>query len=273
MNRNARIFCFLALALGALSGCSSGPPANEAKKAAAAPDKIVGKAQVLIEAGGATDAALNAGGSSSVYLWQGERRFRLFLMTPVDVIHGSIYVVEGIYAQKAIDEIGDPDQGKHGYPLQASCRTVVGKVWGGLAMDEAEADATVLRTVVQRYPARAVFLVSRIRPATPEESAGAADVNKEEDKNIVQVSVAPEKQRALLIEGPNVQTAPLWAPEGGTVKCSVIINPQGRIASLETGVQLCESVPWSQFRYQPPVQNGKPVKVETEVEVRFDPRK
>jgi hypothetical protein len=32
-------------------------------------------------------------------------------------------------------------------------------------------------------------------------------------------------------------------------------------------------VPWSQFRYQPPVQNGHPVKVSTEVEVRFDPRK
>src|SRR5450759_2488001 len=34
-----------------------------------------------------------------------------------------------------------------------------------------------------------------------------------------------------------------------------------------------EIVPWSQYRYHPPVQGGHPVKVSTEVEVRFDPRK
>jgi hypothetical protein len=35
----------------------------------------------------------------------------------------------------------------------------------------------------------------------------------------------------------------------------------------------CETVPWPQFRYQPPVKGGHPVKVKTEVEVRFEPRK
>jgi hypothetical protein len=41
---------------------------------------------------------------------------------------------------------------------------------------------------------------------------------------------------------------------------------------LATGAQLCEAVPWSEFRYQPPVKAGKPVTVKTEVEVRFQPR-
>lgn len=36
---------------------------------------------------------------------------------------------------------------------------------------------------------------------------------------------------------------------------------------------LCESVPWFQFRYKPTVKGGHPVKVETEVEVRFEARK
>jgi hypothetical protein len=53
----------------------------------------------------------------------------------------------------------------------------------------------------------------------------------------------------------------------------VVIGTEGKIADLDTGKQLCESVPWSQFRYQPTVQGGHPVKVSTEVEVRFDPRK
>ena len=30
-------------------------------------------------------------------------------------------IAEGVYAQKAIDEIGDPDQAKNGYPLQSNC--------------------------------------------------------------------------------------------------------------------------------------------------------
>jgi len=32
-------------------------------------------------------------------------------------------------------------------------------------------------------------------------------------------------------------------------------------------------VPWSEFRYQPRLQGGHPVQVNTEVEVRFEPRK
>jgi hypothetical protein len=276
MNSNARIFCFLALTVAALSGCSSGPAAKESKKAAAALDKIQGKAQVMEGSNGAADAALNAGGPS-LYLWEGTKRYRLFLRTAVELLHGERYIAEGIYAQKTIDEIGDPDQGKNGYPLQSSCEEVVRKVWHGLAMDEIEADATTLRTIVQRYPARPVFLVSRIQLVKSKEG-GAASAESESDaaaegKNIPEVSVAGDKQQASLIEGPTVQAAPLWQPAGGTVHCKVVINQEGKISDLETGMQLCESVPWSQFRYQPLVRGGHPVKVRTEVEVRFEPRK
>ena len=106
--------------------------------------------------------------------------------------------------------------------------------------------------------------------AVPAEPKTATAVEKE---TIPEISVAADKQRARLIEGPTVQTAPLWEPTGGRVRCQVVINPEGKISELETGVQLCETVPWSQFRYQPPVQGGHPVKVRTEVEVRFEPRK
>jgi hypothetical protein len=275
MNRNARIFCFLVLTLAALGGCSSEPPAKESKKAGTATDRIQGKAQVLVESTGATDAALNAGGPS-VYLWEGTHRYRLFLRTAVEVVHGNEYIAEGVDAQKAIDEIGDPDQGKNGYPLQSSCERVVKMAWSGLPFDEIDTDASVLRARVQRYPARSVFLVARIRPVTSTESGASAEPKKDaaaEAKNIPEISVAADKQRAFLIEGPTVQTAPLWEPAGGTVGCKVAINPEGKISDLETGAQLCEAVPWSQFRYQPPVQGGHPVTVKTEVEVRFEPRK
>jgi hypothetical protein len=276
MNRNARIFCFLILTLAALVGCSSKPSAQDSKKAETALDKIQGKAQVLTESGGASDAALNAGGPS-VYLWVGARRYRLFLRTPVEVVHGDQYVAEGIYAQKAIDEIGDPDQGKNGYPLQTSCERVVTSAWKGLPFDAIDSQAAVLRAIVKRYPARAVFLVAQIRPVTATESgAASAEPKKEaaaEEKNIKEVSVAADKQKALLMEGSPVQTAPLWEPEGGTVSCKVVIDPEGKISDLESTTQLCESVTWSQFRYQPPVQGGHPVKVKTEVEMRFEPRK
>jgi hypothetical protein len=276
MNRNARIFCFLILTLAALIGCSSKPSAQDSKKAETALDKIQGKAQVLTESGGASDAALNAGGPS-VYLWVGARRYRLFLRTPVEVVHGDQYVAEGIYAQKAIDEIGDPDQGKNGYPLQTSCERVVTTAWKGLPFDAIDSQAAVLRAIVKRYPARAVFLVAQIRPVTATESgAASAEPKKDaaaEEKNIKEVSVAADKQKALLMEGSPVQTAPLWEPEGGTVSCKVVIDPEGKISDLESTTQLCESVTWSQFRYQPPVQGGHPVKVKTEVEVRFEPRK
>jgi hypothetical protein len=276
MNRNARIFCFLILTLAALVGCSSKPSAQDSKKAETALDKIQGKAQVLTESGGASDAALNAGGPS-VYLWVGARRYRLFLRTPVEVVHGDQYVAEGVYAQKAIDEIGDPDQGKNGYPLQTSCERVVTTAWKGLPFDAIDSQAAVLRAIVKRYPARAVFLVAQIRPVTATESgAASAEPKKEaaaEEKTIKEVSVAADKQKALLMEGSPVQTAPLWEPEGGTVSCKVVIDPEGKISDLESTTQLCESVTWSQFRYQPPVQGGHPVKVKTEVEMRFEPRK
>ncbi len=204
-------------------------------------------------------------------------RYRLFLKTPVEVVHGNEYVAEGVYAQKAIDEIGDPDQGKNGYPLPSSCERVVRMAWNGLPFDVVDLQASVLRARVKRYPARPVFLVTRIRPVTSAgNGAGSATAKKDaaaEEKNVPEVSVAADKQRAFLIEGPPVQTAPLWEPAGGTVSCKVDINPEGKISELETGAQLCEAVPWSQFRYQPPVQGGHPVKVETEVEVRFEPRK
>ena len=68
-------------------------------------------------------------------------------------------------------------------------------------------------------------------------------------------------------------TAPLWEPTGDSVRCKVVIDEEGKIAELNSGSELCESVPWSQFRYQPTVKGGHPVRVNTEVEVRFDPRK
>jgi hypothetical protein len=274
MKRNACIFSFLVLSLAALGGCSSGPTAKESKKAVTVLDKIQGKAQVLMESGGATDAAMNPGGGSSVYLWEGTTRYRLFLKTAVEIVHGKEYVAEGIIAQKAIDEIGDPDDGKNGYPLQDSCERVVRKAWANISFDAIEPTASLLRSRVKRYPARPVFLVTRIQPV--EETAAAADSKKAaaaEEKDVREVAVAADKQKASLIEGPTVQTAPLWDRTGGTVHCKVIIDTKGKISEIETGEQLCEAVPWSQFRYQPPVQAGHPVRVSTEVEVRFEPRK
>jgi hypothetical protein len=274
MKRNAGIFCFLVLTLVAMGGCSSQPQADGSKKAGPALDRIQGKAQVLVESSGSTDAALNAGGAS-VYLWEGTHRYRLFLRTPADIVHGNEYVAEGVNAQKAIDEIGDPDQGKNGYPLQASCERVVKKAWSNISFDAVEPTATLLRTRVKRYPARTVFLVTRIQPVTSKEG-GAGEPKKDaaaEEKDVREVAVAPEKQRAFLIEGPTVLPAPLWEPAGGKVSCKVVIGTDGKISDLETGAQLCEAVQWSQFRYQPPVQAGHPVRVSTEVEVSFEPRK
>ena len=276
MNRSTRIFCFLVITLAALGGCSSQPSATESKKAEAALERIQGKAQVLVESTGASDAALNAGGPS-VYIWEGATRYRLFFRTPVEVVHGDQYIAEGIYAQKAIEEIGDPDQGKSGYPLQTSCERVVTMAWRNLPFDAIDAQAAVLRARVKRYPARPVFLVTRIAPVTSTGSgAASAEPKKDaaaEEKDVPEVSVAADKQRAFLIEGSPVQTAPLWEPAGGTVSCKVVIDPAGKISELESGAQLCETVAWSKFRYQPPVQGGHPVKVKTEVEVRFEARK
>ncbi len=273
MKRSAYIFCFLALVLAGLGGCSKEPAAKESKKAGTPPDKIQGEALVLAEPTPA-DAALSAGGPS-VLILEGVRRYRLFVRAPVQVEPGKEYVAEGVYAQKAIDDMGDPDQGKNGYPLQSSCESVVKMAWTGLGFYEADERASVLRQTVKRYPARPVFLVTRLSPVTPKEG-GAESAGPEKaaaEKDVPEVSVPAEKQRALLIEGPSVQTAPLWAPAGGTVTCKVLIGTDGKISELQTGVQLCEAVPWSQFRYQPPVQGGRPVKVKTEVEARFEPRK
>jgi len=117
---------------------------KESKKAGTAPDRIQGKAQVLVESENTTDAALNAGGSS-VYLWEGTHRYRLFLRKPVEVVHGKEYIAEGVYAQKAIEEIGDPDQGKNGYPLPSSCERVVRMAWSGLSFDELDSTASLVR--------------------------------------------------------------------------------------------------------------------------------
>jgi hypothetical protein len=274
MNRNTPIFIFLVLTLIALVGCSSQPAANDAKKAEIVLEKIQGKAQTLQEAGGANDAAMNAGGPS-VYLWQGVTRYRLFLKDAFEIVHGDDYVAEGIDAQKAIDEIGDPDQGKNGYPLPTSCSRVVKMAWPKLAFDAVDSQTEVLRARVKRYPARHVFLVTRIWAATAEERAAMKDANKDaaSAQKIPEVNVPADKQRASLIEGPTVQPAPLWEPAGGTVQCKVVVGPDGKVSELDTGTQLCEAVAWSKFSYKPLIQGGHPVKVNTEVEVRYDQRK
>lgn len=268
MTRNTYAFCCLVLALSGLIGCSSAPP----KQAAPAPDKIQGKAQVVLSETTALDASMNAGGPST-YLVDGLNRYRLFFNKAFQVDPGKEYIAEGVNAQKAIDAIGDPDQGKNGFPLGSSCDSVVRTAWPGLAFDVVDSYSTSLCAKVKRFPARPVFLVTQIKPVT-----GAADSAKQkdagaEDKEAPQVSVPADKQRALLVAGPTVLTAPLFEPSGGTVRCKVVIDEEGKIAELNSGSELCESVPWSQFRYQPTVKGGHPVRVNTEVEVRFDPRK
>jgi len=268
LTRHTCIFSFLVLALAGLPGCSSEPVA---KQAAPAPDKIQGKALVLLDETTALDSALNAGGPS-VYLVDGLNRYRLFFNKSFQIDPGKDYTAEGVYSQKAIDAIGDPDQGKNGYPLQASCDRVVRMAWPGLAFDMTDSYSNSLRARVKRYPARPVFLVMQIQLAT---SADSAKQKKDEasDKEAPVVSVPAEKQRALLVEGPASLPAPLWDPAGGTHRCKVIIDEEGKIAELDSGAQLCEAVPWSQFRYKPTLKGGHPVKVNTEVEVRFDARK
>src|SRR5580658_6946909 len=269
MTRNTYVSCFLVLTLGALAGCSSKPPS---KQAAAAPDKIQGKAQVNVGETTALDASLNAGGPS-VYLVDGLNRYRLFFNKAFEVEPGHQYVAEGVYAQKAIDAIGDPDQGKNGYPLASSCGRVVSMAWPGLGMDVTDSYSSSLRVKVQRYPARPVFLVTKIEPATGADSTKQKKDGGAEEKEAPKVSLSADKERALRVQGPTVLSAPLWDPAGGTARCKVVIDEEGKIAELNTGAQLCETVPWSQFRYQPTVKGGHPIRVNAEVEVRFDPRK
>jgi hypothetical protein len=266
-------FFLAAMAVVVLGACSSAPREKQAQKAGAMPDKIQGKIQVLAQAFGSADATLNEG-RPVVYLWQGVRRYTLFFRKTMDVVHGTEYVVEGVNAQRVIDEIGDPDAGRNGYPLLSSCERVVRMAWSGLPFDEIDGRASALRTRVKRYPARPVFLVMRMWPATLAESAASADReagDEANNENTPAVSVAAEKQRASLIAGPDVLTAPLWEPAGGTVRCPVVIDAEGKISELGTGMQLCEAVPWSEFRYRPLVQAGHPVRVKTEVEVCFKP--
>ena len=272
MNRHLPVG-LLVLTLTAGIGCgTSKPPAK-----AAAPDRIQGKAQVLIESGGAMDATLNAGSTNSVYIWQGVRRYRLFFNTPVEVTHGDEYIVEGVNAQRVIDELGDPDQGQHGYPLLSSCRHVMTMAWNNLALDAIDLNAQALRTRVNRYPARPVFLVTRIEPvksaeAATDSTAAKKDANAKE-KEVPEVSVPAAKQSALLTAVPPVQSAPLWDPTAEKVTCSVSIGADGNIAELDTGKQLCEYVDWAKYHYQPTVHAGHPVKVTTDVDVRFEPLK
>ncbi len=264
MTRNKHVFGFLVVALAGLTGCSTAPPA---KQAAPPPDKIQGKAQVVPSESTQLDASMNGGGPS-VYLLVGLNRYRLFFDKASEIKPGQEYMAEGVYAQKAIDAIGDPDQGKKGYPLGSSCDSAVRMAWPALGFDVVDSYSNSLRAKVQRFPARPVFLVSRIQPVT-----STADSAKDADKEAAEVTVPADKQRALLVAGPTVLTAPLWEPSGGTARCKVVIDEEGKIAELNSGAQLCETVPWSQFSYQPTVKGGHPARVNTEVEVRFDPRK
>ncbi|HVO99173.1 MAG TPA: hypothetical protein VMT15_13955 [Bryobacteraceae bacterium] len=269
MTRNTHFFGFLVLPLAGLAGCSSAP---STKPAAPARDKIQGKALVALNESTALDAALNAGGPS-VYLVDGLKRYRLFFNKAFEVSPGKEYVAEGIYAQKAIDAIGDPGQGTNGYPPEASCGRVVRMAWPGLAFDVTDSYASSLRAKVNRFPARAVFLVTGIQLApSATDSAKKKDDAGNEEKEEPKVSVPADKQSALLIEGPTVLPAPLWEPSGGTAHCKVVVDEEGKIAELNSGAQLCETVPWSQFRYKPAVKGGHPIRVNTEVEVRFDKR-
>jgi hypothetical protein len=266
MNRNAFIFSCLVFAFAALSGCSNQPPAGESKKAAIPHEKIQGTAEVVVDPPGTGDSALNSGGPS-LYLWVGKHRYRLFTKKTMELVQGKEYIVEGVHAQKAIDAIGDPAQGKNGYPLPASCERVVKMAWSNLAFDEVDVKTSVLRSKVARYPARAIILVTKI-------TAVEGDKKKEDEENEVPtVTVAADKQSALLVEGSVAQPAPLWDPTAATVRCKVIINPEGKISELETGAQLCEAVQWDQFKYKPTLKGGKPVNVKTEVELRYEPRK
>ena len=268
MNRRVCLPCFIVAVttLAGLGSCSSKPSGSETT--ANAPlklEKIQGKVQIERQPS-PSEAGLNSGGPS-VFLWEGVRRYRLFFKKLTEVNPGEQYVVEGIWAQRVIDEIGDPDKGKNGYPLETSCARVVKMAWPGQAFDFNDAQASSLKSSIRRFPARPVFLVTKI---TPLEGAAKDEKKKEE---LPDVAVPADKQKAALLEGSAVNPAPLWAPEGGSAKCKIVIGADGKVAETKSGAQLCEAVPWDVFRYQPPVRNGRPVKIGTEVEVRFEPKK
>jgi hypothetical protein len=57
------------------------------------------------------------------------------------------------------------------------------------------------------------------------------------------------------------------------LKHDLIIDESCLISELETGAQLCAGGPWGEFKYPTLVQDGNPVRVETEVSVQFEARK
>lgn len=274
MQLDTRLFSILVLAIATLGGCSSKPPADAAKKAEIPLQKIEGKVRVNPPdqtAGG--DRALNADGDS-LYLWEGKRLYRLASRKGLTLVDGAKYVVEGIVAQTAIDEIGDPDQGKGGYPLLSSCERVVKTAWPGMSFEEVDMKAGVLRARAGRYPARKILLVVKIQPVPGKEGGKKAAAKSEDDEDdLPSVAVAADKQKASLLEGAVVQPAPLWDSAGAKVPCKVIIGTDGRIEKLQTGAQLCEAFDWDKLRYEPLVKGGKPVRVKTEVELTYEPRK
>jgi hypothetical protein len=108
----------------------------------------------------------------------------------------------------------------------------------GLAFDVTDSHTKSLRAKVKRFPARPVFLVTRIQPATSgADSAKQKNETEAEQKDAPTISVPADKQRVLLVEGPSVLTASLWEPSGGTVRCKVVTDEQGKIAELDSGAQ------------------------------------
>ena len=154
----------------------------------------------------------------------------------------------------------------HAPPRHTSCDSIVGAAWPGQAFDVTDANSNALCAKVKRFPARPVFLVKKIQAVESKEA-------KKAEKELPDIDVPAEKEMAALKAGPTTLPAPLWAPEGGTAKCKVVIGADGKIAELATGAQLCEQVPWEQFQFEPPTKGGKPVNVNTEIEVKFQPAK
>lgn len=266
MNRHVCFASSVVLALAFLGGCSSKPSEAETKKASVTLQKIKGRIQLLTDNSGTVgDSALNPGGPA-IYLWEGTKRYRLFVRKPTEFSHGQQYQVEGINAQQMIDEIGDATNGKSGYPLQTPCEKVIRAAWTGMAFDAVDANASILRARIARYPARPVFLVVNATQADPEKVKPA-------EKDPVVLTVPADKQKAALKAGEVKYMAPLWEPAGGTVKCKIVVDTEGKVSDLETGAQLCEAVDWNKFQYEPAKQGTKLAHVRTEVEITYEARK
>jgi hypothetical protein len=148
-------------------------------------------------------------------------------------------------------------------------------VWKNLAFDALDAQSGLVCSVIKRRPARPLFLVTKIEPLALDDAAkqkAVADKKKAEaDKK--EITVPAAKQKALLLESAPVQTAPLFQPAGGKETCKVFIDDQGKVDQMLSGRPLCEAVDWSKYSWKPTLQAGKPVWVNSEVEIHFDPRK